>query len=227
KGAVEGVLGPGCANNSTRGGDLIPTIAFGIPGSGSMALLLGAMLIVGLNPGPEMLKSRLDVTFSMVWVLILSNIIVCALCFLIFSFVLFLFLCNFLVSSFCFLFLSLLSSLTFILCSLLIPFLMFLVFIGSFTANNDLSDIIVTLIFGAVGYFMLKWGWPRPPLVLGLTLGKIAENYLWISTAAYGARWLMVPSVIVLIAITIFTIAYPTIKERMGKAKYERPEDAV
>jgi TctA family transporter len=80
---VEGVLGPGAANNSTRGGDLIPTIAFGIPGSGSMALLLGAMLIVGLNPGPEMLKSRLDVTFSMVWVLILSNIIVCALCFLI------------------------------------------------------------------------------------------------------------------------------------------------
>ena len=56
KGAVEGVLGPGAANNSTRGGDLIPTIAFGIPGSGSMALLLGAMLIVGLNPGPEMLK---------------------------------------------------------------------------------------------------------------------------------------------------------------------------
>ena len=82
KGAVEGLLGPGAANNSTRGGDLIPTLAFGIPGSGSMALLLGAMLIVGLNPGPEMLKSRLDVTFSMVWVLILSNIIVAALVFL-------------------------------------------------------------------------------------------------------------------------------------------------
>ena len=78
KGAVEGLLGPGAANNSTRGGDLIPTLAFGIPGSGAMALLLGAMLIVGLNPGPEMLKSRLDVTFSMVWVLILSNIIVAA-----------------------------------------------------------------------------------------------------------------------------------------------------
>ena len=100
-------------------------------------------------------------------------------------------------------------------------------FIGSFTANNDLNDIIVTLIFGVAGYFMVKWGWPRPPLVLGLTLGKIAENYLWISTAAYGAKWLMFPSVVILIAITLFTIAYPTIKERMGKAKYERPEDAM
>src|SRR3990170_1501088 len=76
KGAVEGVLGPGAANNSTRGGDLIPTVAFGIPGSASMALLLGALLIVGLDPGPEMLNQHLNVTFAMVWILILSNIIV-------------------------------------------------------------------------------------------------------------------------------------------------------
>jgi TctA family transporter len=206
KGAIEGVLGPGAANNSTRGGDLIPTVAFGIPGSGAMALLLGALLIVGLNPGPEMLKTHLDVTFAMVWVLIIANIIVAALCFLV---------------------LNHLAALTFIRGSLLIPFLLFLVFIGSFTANNDLNDIVSTLIFGVVGYCMVKFGWPRPPLILGLTLGKIAENYLWISTAAYGAKWLMFPSVIILIAITIFTIAYPTIKERMGKAKYERPGDAV
>jgi TctA family transporter len=206
KGAIEGLLGPGAANNSTRGGDLIPTIAFGIPGSGAMALLLGAMLIVGLNPGPEMLKSRLDVTFAMVWVLIIANIIVAGTCFI---------------------FLNHLAKLTFIRGSLLIPFLLFLVFIGSFTANNDMNDIISTLIFGVIGYFMVKFAWPRPPLILGLTLGKIAENYLWISTAAYGARWLMFPSVLILIAITIATIAYPTIKERMGKAKYEREPDAI
>jgi TctA family transporter len=206
KGAVEGLLGPACANNSTRGGDLIPTIAFGIPGSGAMALLLGAMLIVGLNPGPEMLKSKLDVTFAMVWVLIIANIIVAGICFV---------------------FLNHLAALTFVRGSILIPFLMFLVFIGSFTANNDFNDNITTILFGVIGYFMVKFGWPRPPLILGLTLGKIAENYLWISTAAYGAKWLMFPSVLSLIAITVFTVAYPTIKERMGKAKYERPEDAV
>ena len=97
-----------------------------MPNGLKTALLLGAMLIVGLNPGPEMLKSRLDVTFSMVWVLIISNIIVAALCFLI---------------------LNHLAALTFIRGTLLIPFLMFLVFIGSFTANNDLNDIIATLLF--------------------------------------------------------------------------------
>ncbi len=206
KGAVEGVLGPGAANNSTRGGDLIPTVAFGIPGSGSMALLLGALLIVGLNPGPEMLKQHLDVTFAMVWVLIIANLIVAALCFLI---------------------LNQLAALTFIRGSLLIPFLLFFVFIGSFTANNSLNDLIVTLIFGVAGYFMVLYGWPRPPLILGLILGKIAENYLWISTAAYGGKWLLFPSVIILIILTVVIVAYPTIKERRGKATYERPEGAI
>jgi len=204
-GAVEGVLGPGAANNATRGGDLIPTVAFGIPGSGSMALLLGALLIVGLNPGPEMLTSHLDVTFAMVWVLIIANLIVAGACFLV---------------------LNQLAALTFIRGSLLIPFLLLFVFIGSFTANNSLNDLIVTLVFGLVGYFMVLYGWPRPPLILGLILGKIAENYLWISTAAYGGRWLLFPSVVMLIVITIFIVAYPTIKERRGRARYERPADA-
>jgi len=206
QGAVEGVLGPGAANNATRGGDLIPTLAFGIPGSGSMALLLGALLIVGLIPGPEMLKQHLDVTFAMVWVLILANLIVAAACFLV---------------------LNQLAALTFIRGSLLIPFLLFFVFIGSFTANNSLNDLVVTLIFGVLGYFMVLYGWPRPPLILGLILGKIAENYLWISTSAYGARWLYSPSVLVLIVITILIVAYPTIKERRGRARYERPADTL
>ncbi|MBI2991832.1 MAG: tripartite tricarboxylate transporter permease [Deltaproteobacteria bacterium] len=206
KGAIEGVLGPGAANNSTRGGDLIPTVAFGIPGSGAMALLLGALLIVGLQPGPEMLKTRLDVTFAMVWILIIANLIVAAVCFLI---------------------LNQLAALTFIRGGLLIPFLLMLVFIGSFTANNSLNDLIVTLIFGVMGYYMVLQGWPRPPLILGLILGKIAENYLWISTAAYGAKWLVFPSVIFLVVLTVVIIAYPTIKERRGKAKYERPADVM
>jgi putative tricarboxylic transport membrane protein len=163
-------------------------------------------LIVGLQPGPEMLKSRLDVTFAMVWILIISNIIVAGVCFLIINH---------------------LAALTFIRGSLLIPFLVVLVFIGSFTANNSVYDLIVTLVFGALGYFMVLNGWPRPPLILGLILGKIGENYLWISTAAYGAKWLLFPSVITLILLTVIVVAYPTIKERRGKAKYDRPEDAI
>jgi TctA family transporter len=140
-----------------------------------------------------MLKTRLDVTFAMVWILIIANLIVAAVCFLI---------------------LNQLAALTFIRGGLLIPFLLLLVFLGSFTANNSLNDLIVTLIFGLMGYYMVLHGWPRPPLILGLILGRIAENYLWISTAAYGAKWLLFPSVIFLILITIGTVAYPILKEK-------------
>ena len=86
KGDVRGVLGPGAANNSTLGGSLITTIAFGVPASVVMAILLGAFIIQGIVPGPDMLlpppKGKLDLTFSFVWVIIISNFITVAVCFL-------------------------------------------------------------------------------------------------------------------------------------------------
>ena len=86
KGDVRGVLGPGAANNSTLGGSLITTIAFGVPASVVMAILLGAFIIQGIVPGPDMLipppKGKLDLTFSFVWVIIISNFITVAICFL-------------------------------------------------------------------------------------------------------------------------------------------------
>src|SRR5258708_2495905 len=81
-GDVRGVIGPGAACNSKEGGALIPTIAFGVPGSTSMAILLGGFFLLGLVPGPDMLTKHLDVTFSMVWTIVLANIITVALCFL-------------------------------------------------------------------------------------------------------------------------------------------------
>ena len=74
RGDVRGVLGPGAANNSKEGGSLIPTVAFGVPGSSSMAILLGGFFLLGLVPGPDMLTTHLAVTFSMVWTIVLANI---------------------------------------------------------------------------------------------------------------------------------------------------------
>lgn len=200
RGAIEGVLGPGAANNATRGGDLIPTVAFGIPGSASMALLLSALMGAGLTPGPEMLGARLDVTFAMVWVLILANVIGAAACFLA---------------------LNRLAALTFIRGSLLIPFLLLFAFVGSFTANHSFNDLIVTLVFGLVGYGMVLGGWPRPPLILGLILGRIAESYLWVSTAAYGGRWLLFPGVMLLMLVTVLMAVYPALRARRARVRGE------
>jgi TctA family transporter len=196
-GDVRGVLGPGAANNSKEGGSLIPTIAFGVPGSTAMAILLGAFFLLGMVPGPDMLTKHLPVTFSMVWTIVLANVITVLACFM---------------------FLNRLASLTMVRGQLLIPVILMLVFIGSYTSNNHYGDIVVTLIFGGVGYLMVLGGWPRAPFVLGLVLGKIAENYLYISVARYEAAWLTRPVVVVLIALAVAVILYPLFQSRRRAA---------
>jgi TctA family transporter len=101
---------------------------------------------------------------------------------------------------------------------LIIPFLLLLVFVGSYTANRQITDLLVTLGFGALGYLMVRFEWPRAPLVLGFVLGKLAETYLFISMARYGYAWLTQPLVLVLIAITVLVIILPYIQERRTRA---------
>jgi TctA family transporter len=203
KGDVRGVLGPGAANNSKEGGELIPTIAFGVPGSGAMAILLGGFLIMGIMPGPDMLTKHLTITFSMVWTLVIANIVTVLLCLTI---------------------LNHLAKVTYIRGGVIIPFVLFLVFIGSYTANGQIADLLVTFIFGLLGYFMVLYGWPRPPLVLGFVLGKLIETYLFISVNRYGFSWLFHPIVVFLIFLTLIVIAYPYFQERRQRAA--RPADA-
>jgi putative tricarboxylic transport membrane protein len=189
KGAVEGVLGPGAANNSTKGGDLITTVAFGIPSSVSTAILFGAFLIQGIVPGPDMLNpaKHLTLTFSFVWIIIVSNIITVAACFL---------------------FLNPLAKITNIRGSLLIPLLLILIYLGGFTAKNSSGDMIMVLIFGALGWLMVQFDWQRPPLLVGLVLGTITERNFWISTRAYGAGWLLQPGVLIIAVLIAGAIFY-------------------
>ena len=201
KGAIEGVLAPGAANNSKEGGSLIPTIAFGVPGSASMAVLLGAFLIVGLEPGPHMLTTNLDVTFSMVWTIVLSNIITVLVALPILKY---------------------LAMITLTRNTLLTPIIIFLAFLGSFTANNSIGDLVNLFCFGVLGYLMFIYKWPRPPLVLGLVLGGISETYFSSSVDRYGAGWLLKPSVIILFMLVLINIIYPIIKRKRKDSRQSR-----
>jgi putative tricarboxylic transport membrane protein len=204
KGAVEGVLGPGAANNSTLGGSLIPTIAFGVPGSVSTAILLGAFLILGLVPGPDMLlpepRGRLSVTYAMVWVIVISNILTVAACFL---------------------FLGTLAKITLVRGSLLTPFILWLIYVGAFAEKNAFPDLVVVLVFGALGWLMMRLDWPRPPLLLGLVLAPLAENRLFLAVGNYGFEWLWRPGVLALAALSVGGIAYPFVKRRWGRPRVE------
>jgi putative tricarboxylic transport membrane protein len=197
KGAVEGVLGPGAANNSTLGGSLITTVAFGVPASVVMAILLGAFIIQGIVPGPDMLipppKGKLDLTFSFVWVIILSNMITVAICFL---------------------FLNTLAKVTQVRGSLIIPLILLLIYLGAFAEKNAFEDMIVVLFFGGLGWVMEKFQWPRPPVLLGLVLGPLAENRLFLASDNYGTAWMWRPGVLIIFAVTLLGIVYPIIKRK-------------
>jgi TctA family transporter len=211
KGAVEGVLGPGAANNSNLGGGLVPTIAFGVPGNVTMAILLGAFIIQGLVPGPPMLLpesqgGNLTLTFSFVWIIVVSNIITVAACFL---------------------FLKQLVRITEVRGSLVIPFLLLLVYLGGFATKNAFEDLIVVLVFGALGWVMVQLDWPRPPLLLGLVLGPLAENRLFLSTDNYGLSWIWFPSVLFLFVIILAGTFYPFFQKWWDRRKKPQPEKAT
>jgi TctA family transporter len=200
KGDIRGVLGPGAANNSKEGGSLIPTIAFGVPGSSAMAILLGAFFLQGIAPGPDMLDKYLVVTFSMVWTMVIANIVTVVVSLI---------------------FLNQLAKLTLVRGSILIPFILLLAFMGSYTSNNHYGDLLVMLAFGLLGYVMILCGWPRGPLVLGFVLAKIAENNFYISTIRYGAGWLTRPVVLVLLILTVIVLLYPLLRFRKKAAGLE------
>jgi len=197
KGAIEGVLGPGAANNSTLGGSLVTTVAFGVPASVSTAILMGAFFIQGLVPGPAMLtpapKGHLAVTLAMVWTIVISNVITVAVCLA---------------------FMGQLARITRIRGTLLVPFILTLVYVGAFAEKNVFQDLGVVLVFGALGLSMARLGWPRPPLLLGLVLGPLAENRLFLSTGNYGAAWLLRPGVLLLLGLIVVGLVVPMVRGR-------------
>jgi TctA family transporter len=197
-GNVEGVLATGAVNNSREGGNLIPTVAFGIPGSISMAILLSVFLLKGLVPGPAMLTRNLDVTYAMVWVIVLSNIIAVAISFG---------------------FLNQLVKLTHIRARLLVPFLLVLTALGAYTTHNSMSDIVLMLLSTVVGIAAIRWDWPRAPLLLALVLGDIVERYLFLSYSLYEWAWLTRPLVVGFMAITLAGLVWPLVRRRHRAAR--------
>jgi putative tricarboxylic transport membrane protein len=196
KGDVRGVIGPCAANNSGIGGSLIPTIAFGIPGSVVMAVLLGAFLIHGIVPGPKMLTENLALTFSFVWVIILSNVIAVAVAFL---------------------FINHLARLTTVRSTLLVPAILVLVLISAYTSRNSMFDVGLMLAFGLLGLVMVYLDWPRAPFLLGLVLGPLIEKYLFISYSRYGVELLVRPGVLLVLTGAAVYFLVPPIRRRLAR----------
>ena len=195
-GSIDGLIAASAVNNSKEGGSLVPTVAFGIPGSSAMAILLGAFIVTGLAPGPEMLGPHLNVTFGMVWTIVLANLLTVGLCFL---------------------FIRQLARIARLPGRLLAPFLLLLLSVGAYSANASPLDLLVLLIFGAVGLAAVRWGWPAPPLLLGLVLGPILERNYFLAYSLSGYAWLGRPVVLLLLLLIVVGLLWPRLGARRGR----------
>jgi len=200
KGCVEGVIAPESASNAKEGGALLTTVALGLPGSTSMAFIIGALLMHGIIPGPEMLKNELGLSFTLFWGLALANIIGGIFCYVIAGY------CN-------------LSRVVALPPRYLVPTILSLVFLGSFITNSHMGDIIVTLVFTALGLLMKRFGYNRASFLLGFILGIYFEEFFWISLQSRGPFFFLRPGCLVIIAVMVILYSLDPVKSFLARRR--------
>ncbi|MEO1678879.1 MAG: tripartite tricarboxylate transporter permease [Pseudomonadota bacterium] len=197
-GEVRGVIGPESSNNAKEGGGLVPTLLFGIPGSGSMAIFIGAVALLGsgqIEVGPSMLKNNLDITYAIVWLLAMANVVGTLIC---------------IAAS------GGIARLTTIPFALLAPFLFMIIAFAAFQSGQDIMDLVALFAIGLLGIMMRRFDWSRPAFLIGFVLSNPAETYanqaVQIANSRFrqgvqeGLDYIFSPIVIVLIIITVISV---------------------
>ncbi|MEO9825835.1 MAG: tripartite tricarboxylate transporter permease [Paracoccaceae bacterium] len=197
-GDVRGVIGPESSNNAKEGGGLVPTLLFGIPGSGSMAIFISAIALLGtgsIEVGPSMLKNNLDFTYAIVWLLALANVVGTLIC---------------IAAS------GGIAKLTSIRFALLAPFLFMIISFAAFQSRQDLMDLVALFAIGFLGIMMRRFDWSRPAFLIGFVLSDPAETYanqaVQIASSRFrkgfgeGVDYIFSPIVIILIIITLLSV---------------------
>lgn len=198
KGEVRGVIGPESSNNAKEGGGLVPTLLFGIPGSGSMAIFIGAVALLGsgdIEVGPAMLKNNLDITYAIVWLLALANVAGTILC---------------IAAS------GGIARLTTIRFTYLAPFLFMLISFAAFQSGQNFEDLLALFVIGLIGIFLRRFDWSRPAFLIGFVLSNPVEKFtnqaFQIASFRFrksfeeGVDYIFSPIVIVLIVITVVSV---------------------
>jgi len=186
QGYIEGVIAPESANNAKEGGSLVPTLAFGVPGSSGMAVLLGGFMILGIEPGPLFLQEHLDLAFSLVATIAVANVLAVLIA------------------------LSLsgqLARVAFIPGHILGPVVLVFCVVGAYCTQGNMLDVVWTLVFGALGYLMKVFDYNRPVLLLAFVLGGIAERQFNIAIGAYGALFFLRPISLALLIVIILGLS--------------------
>lgn len=200
KGDVRGVIAPESANNAKEGGALIPTLIFGIPGSGNMAILLGGFILIGIQPGLSMIRDNGAVVYSVVWSLAIANVLGAGICIVLARYI---------------------ARFTTIPYLLIAPFMFGMMYFASFQATRVWSDLFALLALGVLGIYLKRFGWSRPALLIGFVLAPQIEANVYRASTIYGFEMFQRPIVLALIGVIVVSVI-----GAMRSKTAERPEQA-
>jgi putative tricarboxylic transport membrane protein len=200
KGAIEGVAGPETANNAGAGGAFIPLFTLGLPTNVIMALLLGAMMLHGLQPGPQMIMKHPDLFWGVVASMYIGNAML-----LILNLPL----------------IGLWVQVLKIPYHLLFPIIIFFCLVGAFSLNNNVDEITIMIIFGVLGYLFKKFSYPGAPFIMAMVLGPMMERALRQSLImSLGSGWIFITRPISLVTLLIaFSLLASTILPAIKKKR--------
>ena len=204
KGAIEGIAAPEAANNGVTGGAMIPLLSLGIPGDGATAILLGAFMIKGIAPGPTLFTSDMGTVYQIFCGISLSNIIMALLGFL------------------------LLRAFIRVVCipeRYLLPMIVALCFIGTYSYGHNYIDLIVMVIGGIIGYFAIKHDFTMSSVIIGFILGSMTESnfrrYLLLNNGELSAIFNR-PIAVAFFALSLITIFGPIISKTISARKKKK-----
>jgi putative tricarboxylic transport membrane protein len=168
KGSIEGIAGPEAANNAATGGSMVPTLALGIPGSATAAVILGGLQVQGLRPGPYLFEEQPGLLYGIFFAMLLSNL---------------LFLVVGLIGA------KIFSRISLVPATLLWPTVFALCFVGAYGLEQSLVDVWVMLVAGLIGFGLKRYGFSPAPIIMGLVLGGLVETSLAQSMIIFDQQW--------------------------------------
>jgi len=201
KGSIEGIAGSEAANNSATGGAMVPTLALGIPGSPTAAVILAGLMVHGLRPGPTMFTEQSTFVFAIFWSMLLVNVL--------------------------FFFIGLYGArifarATLIPLTILWPMVFLFSIVGAYALDQSMIDVWIALIFGVIGYLMRRYGFSVVSLAIGLILGGMLEKRLGQSMVMLDEQWWLIatrPLSLFFLVLTVLALAGPALLKKIKKFK--------
>jgi len=204
KGAIEGVAGPEAANNAATGGSMVPTLALGIPGSATAAVILGGLQVQGLRPGPYLFEEQPGLLYGIFFAMLLSNL---------------LFLVVGLVGA------KVFSRISLVPTTLLWPTVFALCFVGAYGLEQSLVDVWVMLVAGIIGFGLKRYGFSPAPIIMGLVLGGLVETSLAQSMIIFDQQWtgfLARPIALLFFALAVISVANAPVRRLLNSRRNKR-----